>query len=103
MTNERNQFGLTVREMLILKSVFAKYPSVKSIIIFGSRAKGTFTTGSDIDLAIMDKLDSDETLPNIKNDFEDSSLPYFIDLVCYPFLTDSDFKKHIDRVGVPLF
>ena len=103
MTRERNRFGLTVRDMQVLKSVFTKYPSVKSIVVFGSRAKGTYSTGSDIDLAIMDNLDSDETLRKIKNDFEDSPLPYFVDLVSYPCLNDSRFKEHIDRVGVPLF
>jgi len=103
MTSERNRFGLTARDMQVLKSVFAKYPSVKSIIVFGSRAKGTYSTGSDIDLAIMDNLDSDETVRKIKDDFEDSSLPYFVDLVSYPCLNDSHFKAHIDRVGVPLF
>ena len=103
MTKERNRFGLTIRDMQTLKSVFAKYPSVKSIIVFGSRAKGTYGTGSDIDLAIMDHLDSDEIVRKIKNDLDDSSLPYFVDLVSYPCLNDSRFKEHIDRVGVPLF
>ena len=88
--------------MQILKSVFAKYPAVKSIIVFGSRAKGASGVGSDIDLAIMDTV-SDETVRKIKNDFDDSSLPYFVDLVSYSCLSDSCFKEHIDRVGVPLF
>ncbi len=102
MSSNKNKFGLTSRDMQTLKEVFAKYPEVKTVIIFGSRAKGTFSVGSDIDLAIMDRLSNEKLIREIKEDLEESSLPYFVDLVGYHFLPDAKFKEHIDRVGMAL-
>ena len=102
MSCNKNKFGLTPRDMQTLKEVFAKYPEVKTIVIFGSRAKGTFSVGSDIDLAIMDRLSNEKLLWKIKEDLEESTLPYFVDLVGYHFLQDAKFKEHIDRVGMAL-
>lgn len=53
------------------------------IYVFGSRARGTAKMKSDLDLAIDtggERLDS-SLLSRIKQDFEDSSLPFFIDLL----------------------
>lgn len=98
-----DSYGLTARDMQTLKAVFDKYPEVKNVVVFGSRAKGTFSPGSDIDLAIMDPLSDERVLFQLKHDLEESTLPYFVDLVGYQFLQDSAFKEHIDRVGAPLF
>ncbi|MBK6607801.1 MAG: hypothetical protein IPG24_20555 [Leptospiraceae bacterium] len=38
-----------------------------------------------------------------KEDFEESSLPYRVDIVHYPTLTHQELKNHIDRVGVPFY
>jgi predicted nucleotidyltransferase len=67
--------------------------------IFGSRAKGTSKPGSDIDLAIMNRLPDIKVLLRLKNDFEESSLPYKVDLVDFHTLTNQNFIDHIKRVG----
>jgi len=100
---EKNSFGLSDRDMKTLQDIFKKYPDVKNVFVFGSRAKGTYKQGSDIDLAIMNKGVKDTFIRKMKSDFEDSSLPYTVDLVNYPTLKHPELKNHIDRVGVPLF
>ena len=100
---DKNRFGLTARDMQTLREIFDHYPQVKTVVVFGSRAKGTFAVGSDIDLAIMDRLTSEDVIRDIKRDLDDSTLPYFVDLVGYHLLQDTAFKEHIDRVGVDLF
>ena len=100
---EKNSFGLVDRDMKTLQGIFKKYPDVKNVFVFGSRAKGTYKQGSDIDLAIMNEGVKDTFIRKMKSDFEDSSLPYTVDLVNYPTLKHSELKNHIDRVGVPLF
>jgi uncharacterized protein len=95
--------GLNQRDTETLKSIFVKYPSVKEVLIFGSRAKGNFTSGSDIDLAIMNKGVTKDTLMKLKADFEESSLPYFVEVVYYPAIEHTDLKEHIDRVGIALY
>ncbi len=41
--NKRNSFGLTERDMHTIMTILQKYPEIKLVVIFGSRAKGTHT------------------------------------------------------------
>ena len=100
---EKNAFGLTDRDIKTLQDIFKKYPDVKNVFIFGSRAKGTYKQGSDIDLTIMNEGVKDTVISKIKSDFEDSSLPYTVDLVSYHTIKHPELKNHIDRVGVPFY
>ena len=97
----RNRFGLTDRDMTTIWDILGRYPKIKTVIVFGSRAKGTYKSGSDIDLVIMDIGVGDSVLLKLNEVFSDSSLPYFVDLICYPALENSALKEHIDRVGIP--
>jgi predicted nucleotidyltransferase len=99
-TDSKNKFGLTMRDMLTIKKIFEKYPQIKEVHIFGSRAKGNYTTGSDIDLAVMNSGVTDYCIRNIMSDFEESSLPYKVDLVKFTTIKHADFIDHIKRVGV---
>jgi len=94
-----NTFGLSERDMHTIFHIFSKYPEIKTIYIFGSRAKGNFKTGSDIDLAVMNDNVNFSTILHLKNDLEESSLPYKVDLVYFQDLTNPDFIEHIKRVG----
>lgn len=94
-----NKFGLTERDFLTIETIFKKHPKVTHVIIFGSRAKGNYKLGSDIDLAIMNKGIDTAELAKIKNDFSESSLPYMVDLVLYDKLTTPEFIEHINRIG----
>ena len=90
-------FGLSENIVQSIYSVFEKYDAVKTVVIFGSRAKGNFENGSDIDLAIENEI-SAEGLEKIQNELEDLDLLYGIDIISYNKLEDSPLKQHIDRV-----
>jgi predicted nucleotidyltransferase len=47
----KNSFGLLDRDMEAIAAVLSQEPRVEKAIIFGSRAKGNFRNGSDVDLA----------------------------------------------------
>jgi len=98
-----NQFGLTDREMNEVLRILADCPLVQRVLIFGSRAKGTFHQGSDIDLAIMNEGMSDGDVKSLMNRFSESSIPLNVDLVDYSKLTHEAFKSHIDRNGKLFF
>jgi len=102
-TPERNKYGLTERDMKTIQSVFDTFPEVKKVHLFGSRAKGNYRLGSDIDLAIMNQGLNSITLSRLIGKFEESSLPYNIDLVDFTNLTKQEFIDHINRVGVPFY
>ena len=95
----RNLFGLTDRDMATFRNIFKKYPDVRLVHLFGSRAKGSFQLGSDVDLAIMNPGLSEKTLQQLNSDFEESSLPYNVDLVDYQKTTHEELRDHIDQVG----
>ena len=99
MTQTKNEFGLTQREMEVTIQILRARPEVKRVHIFGSRATGTFHAGSDVDLAIMDTNADRQLLLKLASDFQESSLPYFVDVVNYHSLENQAFKDHIDRVG----
>lgn len=102
-SNSRNKYGLTERDMNTIRSIFRSFPEVKTVHLFGSRAKGNYRLGSDVDLAVMNQGVSSRTLARLNGRFEESSLPYNIDLVDFNSLTKKEFIEHIQRVGIPFF
>ena len=96
----RNNFGLTERDMHTIHDIFKKYSDVQQVNIFGSRAKGNYRLGSDIDLVIMNGSVSDNIVYRIISDFEESTLPYKLDLINFPKLTQPELIDHINRVGI---
>ena len=98
------QYGLSERSHNTLKTIFNKYSGIKQVILYGSRAKGKYRPGSDIDISL--KTDSSftrEKLLNITRDFEDSNMPYFVDVSIYDKISNHDLKAHIDRAGKILY
>ena len=84
-------------------SVLAQYPSVHKAVLYGSRAKGNYKTGSDIDLCLVGQ-DLDQTfLYRIEELLDELLLPYTFDLSIYGNLSNQDLIDHIDRVGVVLY
>jgi predicted nucleotidyltransferase len=94
-----NEFGLSSREMNEVFRILRAYPQITLVHVFGSRAKGTFHKGSDIDLAIMNGDVDPKIVDQLNADFNESSLPFTVDLVQYHKLTNDSLKDHIDRVG----
>ena len=98
------EYGLSKKTINSLNHIFNKYPEIKQVILYGSRAKGNFRIGSDIDITLKtENTFSHNDLLHIANDFDESSLPYFIDVSIYDKLSNPDLKAHIDRVGKVLY
>ena len=102
--NPMNEFGLSEKSMKIISGIYEKYPSVLEVVVYGSRAKGNFREGSDIDMTIKGTPDfSHEDLLKINNDFYESELPYLVDISDYSKLQNPDLIEHIDRAGKILY
>jgi predicted nucleotidyltransferase len=98
------KYGLSDRTLATLDSIFKKYSGVRQAVIYGSRAKGNYRDGSDIDITL--KTDGSFTfteLLRISGDFDDSDMPYLVDVSLYHELSNPDLIEHIDRVGKILF
>ena len=102
MTQER-AFGLSSTTLEKLNSVFAQYAAIDSVLIYGSRAKGNYRAGSDIDLTIKGGEISFAEFMQIEDQIDDLMLPYTVDLSQYRQLENVDLIAHIDRVGVAIY
>ena len=67
----------------VIKNILHNNFKVKKAAIFGSRAKNNFTEKSDIDIVIFDNNITVKELANIKAEFLESSLPYFVDVILF--------------------
>ncbi len=74
------------------------------MILYGSRAKGTHKTGSDIDLTLFGEEDLTlDILYRIMEDLDNLLLPYTFDLSIFNHISDKDMISHIRRVGCTFY
>ena len=73
-------FGLKKNIIEKINTVFAKYPQIEKVILYGSRAKGSFQNGSDIDLTIIGERIDLLLLHKIEDELDDLLLPYTIEI-----------------------
>ena len=96
--------GLSEKELSTLREVFTQFDAIEEVILFGSRAFGTHQKASDVDLAIKGKNIDLDTLAKLKYTLEEeTSLPYFFDVVVYDKISNDALKKAIDEGGVVLY
>lgn len=93
------KFGLDEKAIASIKSVLSQYPEIEKTIIYGSRAKGSFRQGSDIDLVLVAPQLTTEELLKIENQLDDLLLPYKIDLSLEHQIENPNLLDHIKRVG----
>jgi uncharacterized protein len=95
--------GLSNSTVEKICSILAKYPQVKKAVLYGSRAKGTYKPGSDIDLTLVGPELSTKLSMDIAQQLDDLLLPYTIDLSVFDLLNHAELKAHIERVGIELY
>ena len=96
-------YGLSNTVISDLCSVFRKHANIDKVLIFGSRAKGTYSEGSDIDLASVGNEISCDQLMDINIQIEDLGLLYKVDVIDYNKNIDTPIGEHIIRVGLPFY
>lgn len=96
-------YGLSDDTIEKIRVVLSHHPAVEKAVLYGSRAKGNFKPGSDIDLTLSgDTLTSGE-LGSIADELDDLLLPYKIDLSLFARLNHAELTEHIERVGVVFY
>jgi predicted nucleotidyltransferase len=95
--------GLSEETVAQIAQVLARFHGVERALLFGSRAKGTYRHGSDIDLALVGTSIDWRTVGKIHDALDDMLLPHRFSLIVYDQRTDPEVAAHIVRVGIPLF
>lgn len=95
------QTGLS--EAVLNKLIEAlEHASVREIILFGSRAKGSFRQGSDIDICLdAPDMDTNELL-KIKTEIDALDLPWMVDVVHKQSIDNPELLDHIRQHGLSL-
>ena len=75
---------------------------VERVILFGSRAKGNYRDGSDIDLCLYGNISLGQ-IYILQDLLDDLMLPYKFDLIVYNTINNPELIEHIERVGVALY
>ena len=96
------QYGLPASAIHKICAIFQQYPQIEKVMLYGSRAKGSYRVGSDIDLSIQGDVDVD-TLLKIENEIDDLLLPWSVDLSILHKIDNMDLVEHIRRCGVGFY
>lgn len=96
-------FGLPGRSLCTLRSILASQGAVEQAIVYGSRAKGNFRPGSDIDLTLVGHALTQSDLTRLAQALDESDLPYQVDLSLQVDIDNPNLLEHIARVGQVLY
>jgi len=97
------QFGLKPDTIARINGVLLAHPEVEQAMLYGSRAKGNYRAGSDIDLCLKGETITLTQLMKIENELDDLLLPYKIDLSLHHALDNPELIDHIRRVGLVFY
>lgn len=100
MVRRKPRFGLKPEVVEKPTQVFRQNARVEQVLIYGSRAKGNYRSGSDIDLTIKGKRLEWKDLQAIEQAIDNLLLPYKVDLSLYEQIDNKELLEHIDRWGV---
>ncbi|MEI8128733.1 MAG: nucleotidyltransferase domain-containing protein [bacterium] len=95
-------FGLYEKSYNSILDYFKTQPKIEMVKVYGSRAKGNYSHGSDIDFAVYGDLTSSE-ISHIAYGLYELPTPYKFDVTHYETLKHAGLKEHIDRVGIVFY
>ncbi len=97
------RYGLSEQTIEKICGVLAKHPAIDKAVLYGSRVKGNFKPGSDIDLSLFGAGLTAKELGDIDFELDDLLLPYSIDLLIFDTLNHAKLREHIERLGVVFY
>jgi predicted nucleotidyltransferase len=103
LTEITPRFGLKETTIDRINTVFSRYPDIKQVVLYGSRAKGNYQNGSDIDLTLIGDALSHAQLTRIETQIDDLLLPYSVDLSLFKHIDNVNLIDHIQRIGTVFY
>jgi len=97
------KYGLRTTDIENIVSILKSNERITEVKLFGSRAKGTFSTGSDIDIALTGNNLNLNDIIQASLEIDNLFLPYKVDLVIFERIKENELIEHIQRVGRTLY
>jgi uncharacterized protein len=93
---------LSSHELGLMRNIFSRHPEIMSVTLFGSRAKGTHTQRSDVDLAMSGDIDTLRA-EAIAAELDELPLPLRFEVQALEHIHHRALLDHIKRVGITLY
>lgn len=93
--------NLTERELDMIRGVLRRHQGIGKAVLFGSRAKGTASPASDVDIALLG-VDDPLLAEAVASELEELPLPYRFDVKALEAIRYAPLREHIDRVGIEI-
>ena len=100
---DATKFGLKPEILGQLNRLFISHPEIDTVVLYGSRAKGTYHPGSDIDITIKGEHVSDSLVGKLAEEIDELLLPYSFDISAWSQIDNPDLLAHIERVGIVMY
>lgn len=96
--------GFSDERWLKIARILRSIAPCDRVAVFGSRAKGAWREGSDVDLAVWGSAWEPMMAEKARERLEESCFPWSFDVVLPRHLNDAELLAHIQRVGfdIPL-
>lgn len=97
------ELGLEHEEMAAIQAILSTCDALEEACVYGSRAKGNFRPFSDIDIVLKGEKLVWADKADLMLSFEESLLPYIVDLNLYNDLRPGPFLSEVDRWAKPIY
>jgi len=95
--------ALRARDLAWLQQTFARFPCVREVRIFGSRATGTARRASDIDLAISAPDATPHQWQQLAETLESAPIIYELDVLRIDQTLNPRLLEKVLHQGVPIY
>lgn len=95
--------ALRDKDLAALRRTFSRFPSVREVRVFGSRANGSAHRASDLDLAVFAPDASVHEWASLCEAIEETPIIYELDLVRSESTINSRLREKIEREGVRVY
>lgn len=97
------QYGLKQQYIDELRAILRDIPGIEEAVLYGSRARGDYGCGSDIDICLKGEQITPSDVVSLKTALYESRIPYFFDVCVWNNIKNEDFKNNIIRDGKVIF
>ena len=97
------KFGLSPEILGQLNALFLSHSEIDAVVLYGSRAKGTYRPGSDIYITVKGGQVNNSLVGKLAEEIDDLLLPYSFDVSAWSQIDNPDLLAHIERVGIVIY
>ncbi|GAB6042364.1 type I restriction endonuclease subunit R, EcoR124 family [Endothiovibrio diazotrophicus] len=104
MSGNGQGHGLPAEAVRRIREALAGFPQIDRAVLYGSRAKGNYRPGSDVDLTL--KISGEPSLQflyRVMDAVDELNLPWGFDLSLFAYLKNEELIRHIERKGVVFY